>query len=114
VLGAALFMPGLVARREREVHQQAMQVLELVRLSRWAHEFAGTLSGGQRKLLELARALMTEPRMILLDEPMAGVAPTLALQLLEHVLELRATRNMTPLWNRGDWRVSVQRSGLGG
>jgi neutral amino acid transport system ATP-binding protein len=94
-LGAALFVPGLVRRREREVREQATEILELVRLTRLAGDFAGTLSGGQRKLLEFGRALMTRPRMILLDEPMAGVAPALALQLLEHILELRAARGTT-------------------
>jgi ABC-type branched-subunit amino acid transport system ATPase component len=95
VLGGALFAPGRVRRREREAREQAHEVLELVRLSRLANDYAGTLSGGQRKLLEFGRALMTRPRMVLLDEPMAGVAPTLALQLLEHILELRATRGTT-------------------
>jgi branched-chain amino acid transport system ATP-binding protein len=95
ILGAALFVPGLVRRREREVREQAQAVLELVRLTRLAGDFAGTLSGGQRKLLEFGRALMTRPRMVLLDEPMAGVAPALALQLLEHILELRAERGTT-------------------
>jgi ABC-type branched-subunit amino acid transport system ATPase component len=46
-------------------------------------------------LLEFGRALMTEPTMLLLDEPMAGVAPALALQLLEHIVQLRATRGTT-------------------
>jgi ABC-type branched-subunit amino acid transport system ATPase component len=94
-LGAALFAPGRVRRREREIREQAHEVLDLVRLSHLANDFAGTLSGGQRKLLEFGRALMTRPRMVLLDEPMAGVAPTLALQLLEHILELRASRGTT-------------------
>ena len=62
-----------------------------------ADAYAGTLSGGQRKLLELGRALMIEPRMILLDEPMAGVAPVLAEQLLDHIRELRAQRGVTVL-----------------
>jgi neutral amino acid transport system ATP-binding protein len=94
-LGAALFATGRVRRREREVRDQAFEVLELVRLKPLAHDYAGTLSGGQRKLLEFGRALMTRPRMVLLDEPMAGVAPALALQLLEHILELRASRGTT-------------------
>ena len=95
MLGAALFRPLAVRRREKEVRAQAYEMLELVRLSRLANDYAGTLSGGQRKLLEFGRALMTRPRMVLLDEPMAGVAPALALQLLEHILELRASRGTT-------------------
>ena len=51
-----------------------------------AGALAGTLSGGQRKLLDLVRALMAEPRILLLDEPMAGVSPTLRVELLEHIL----------------------------
>src|SRR5207237_3281949 len=65
------------------------------RLSHLSGAYAGTLSGGQRKLLELGRALMVEPRMILLDEPMAGIAPVLGEQLLEHIRWLRADRGMT-------------------
>ncbi|MBV9358266.1 MAG: ABC transporter ATP-binding protein [Chloroflexi bacterium] len=95
VLGAALFRPDLVRRRERAVREQAQEVMERVRLTRLANDYAGTLSGGQRKLLEFGRVLMTRPRMVLLDEPMAGVAPALAIQLLEHVLDLRAERGMT-------------------
>jgi branched-chain amino acid transport system ATP-binding protein len=52
-------------------------------------EYAGTLSGGQRKLLEMARALMTNPRLVMLDEPMAGVNPALKQSLLEHIRGLR-------------------------
>jgi ABC-type branched-subunit amino acid transport system ATPase component len=96
-LGAALYMPRRIARTERDVRAQAQELLHLIRLDRLANDYAGTLSGGQRKLLEFGRALMTRPRMVLLDEPMAGVAPTLALQLLEHILELRATRGTTIL-----------------
>ncbi len=96
-LGAALYKPRHLARREREIREQARELLDLVRLSRLANDYAGTLSGGQRKLLEFGRALMTRPRMVLLDEPMAGVAPTLAIQLLEHIIDLRAARGTTIL-----------------
>ncbi|MCD6030294.1 MAG: transporter related protein [Thermomicrobiales bacterium] len=96
-LGAALYRPRHLAHREREVREQARELLDLIRLSRLANDYAGTLSGGQRKLLEFGRALMTQPRMVLLDEPMAGVAPTLAIQLLEHIIDLRATRGTTIL-----------------
>jgi ABC-type branched-subunit amino acid transport system ATPase component len=96
-LGAALYRPRQSNRREREIRDQAREMLDLIRISRLANDYAGTLSGGQRKLLEFGRALMTEPRMILLDEPMAGVAPALALQLLNHVIALRAIRGTTIL-----------------
>jgi neutral amino acid transport system ATP-binding protein len=96
-LFTALLAPGRVERREREVRQRAGELLELVRLSPLAGSYAGTLSGGQRKLLELGRALMVEPRMVLLDEPLAGVAPVLARQLLEHIRELRERRGVTVL-----------------
>ena len=59
-------------------------------MAHMADEYAGTLSGGQRKLLEMARALMTEPRLVMLDEPMAGVNPALTQSLLGHVKQLRA------------------------
>lgn len=87
--------PRAARRREREIEEQAVELLRLVRLDGHAGDYAGTLSGGQRKLLEFARALMTSPRIVLLDEPMAGVNPTLALQLLEHVRALREERGLT-------------------
>jgi branched-chain amino acid transport system ATP-binding protein len=84
-------------RREREVRARATDLLELVRLGADAPLLAGTLSGGQRKLLELIRALMAEPRILLLDEPMAGVSPTLRVALLEHILALRERDGITLL-----------------
>jgi ABC-type branched-subunit amino acid transport system ATPase component len=88
--------PG-ARRREREVRARAAELLELVRLDEHAGALAGTLSGGQRKLLELVRALMAEPRILLLDEPMAGVSPTLRVELLEHILALRERDGITLL-----------------
>ncbi len=84
-------------RHEREVRARAAELLELVRLDANARLLAGTLSGGQRKLLELIRALMAEPRILLLDEPMAGVSPTLRVELLGHILALRARDGITLL-----------------
>jgi neutral amino acid transport system ATP-binding protein len=87
--------PRAVRRRERAVEAQARELLRLVRLDGLADDYAGTLSGGQRKLLEFARALMTAPRIVLLDEPMAGVSPPLALQLLDHMRALRDELGLT-------------------
>jgi branched-chain amino acid transport system ATP-binding protein len=84
-------------RRERDVRARAIELLELVGLDGHVDELAGTLSGGQRKLLDLVRALMVEPRILLLDEPMAGVSPTLRVELLEHILALRDRDGLTLL-----------------
>jgi branched-chain amino acid transport system ATP-binding protein len=84
-------------RHEREVKARAAELLELVRLAADSKMLAGTLSGGQRKLLDLVRALMAAPRILLLDEPMAGVSPTLRVELLEHILALRERDGITLL-----------------
>jgi ABC-type branched-subunit amino acid transport system ATPase component len=84
-------------RREQEAQGRAAELLELVRLQDHAGALAGTLSGGQRKLLDLVRALMAEPRILLLDEPMAGVSPLLRGELLEHILDLRRRDGITLL-----------------
>jgi branched-chain amino acid transport system ATP-binding protein len=84
-------------RREREARARATELLELVRLEGHASALAGTLSGGQRKLLDLVRALMAAPRILLLDEPMAGISPTLRVELLEHILALRERDGITLL-----------------
>ncbi len=88
----ASVVPGLrsaVDDQERELLEQAWETLELFEIDHLASEDAGGLSGGQRKLLELARALMTEPEMLLLDEPFAGVNPTLEEKLLDRIHTLR-------------------------
>jgi branched-chain amino acid transport system ATP-binding protein len=97
--------PGSVRRREREIEEQAWELLRLVRLDRLAHDYAGVLSGGQRKLLEFARALMLDPQLVMLDEPMAGVNPSLGLELLDHMQTLRAERGLTFLLIEHDLEV---------
>jgi branched-chain amino acid transport system ATP-binding protein len=89
------FRPGLVERQERAIAVRAMEVLELVDLGGSAQQYARNLSGGQRKLLELARALMAEPKMILLDEPSAGVNLTLARRLVEDIGAIRDDLGVT-------------------
>lgn len=77
--------PGKIASEERRERDRAWEILESVGLAAKAQDYAGALSGGQRKLLELARALMTHPKLILLDEPAAGVNPTLINQICDHI-----------------------------
>ncbi len=75
--------------QEREITEQADDLLARFQLDTKREDFAGSLSGGQRKLLEMARALMVKPEMVMLDEPMAGVNPALTQSLLGHVKDLR-------------------------
>jgi neutral amino acid transport system ATP-binding protein len=105
-----IFRPGAVRRREKEVRAQADELLEVFNLTKLAEEYAGTLSGGQRKLLELARALMTQPRFLLLDEPMAGINPTLGRRLLDHMQKLRAEQGVTFLFIEHDMDVVMRHS----
>lgn len=85
----ALFKP-LWKKREEEITAQADELLKRFKLDAKREDFAGSLSGGQRKLLEMARALMGKPQMVMLDEPMAGVNPALTQSLLEHIKSLKA------------------------
>lgn len=89
------FRPGRVGQREGEIIDQALAVLEYVDLIHLRDEYAANLSGGQKKLLELARALMAEPQMILLDEPGAGVNRTLMRRLVGYIEELCFERGIT-------------------
>jgi len=97
-------------RREKEVHERAHELLDVFGLREKAGEYAGTLSGGQRKLLEMARALMVEPRLVLLDEPMAGVNPSLGRRLLEHMHQLRDRDGVTFLFIEHDMDVVMGHS----
>ena len=94
-------IPSLWRGQEWANTERADALLERFKLAHMREEFAGTLSGGQRKLLEMARALMVEPTMVMLDEPMAGVNPALKQSLLEHVKGLR-DEGMTVLFVEHD------------
>jgi len=91
--GGERFLPALLTgtwrKREDEITEQAMELLTRFKLDTKKDDYAASLSGGQRKLLEMARALMSKPRLIMLDEPMAGVNPALTQSLLGHVLNLK-------------------------
>jgi neutral amino acid transport system ATP-binding protein len=79
------FKQTQIAQEERSQRERAMHILDSIGLVHMAHEYAGALSGGQRKLLEMGRALMTDPKLILLDEPAAGVNPTLINQICDRI-----------------------------
>ena len=83
------FLRPLWRRQEIDIEQRADELLKWFRLADKRNDYAGYLSGGQRKLLEVARALMVDPTLVLLDEPMAGVNPALRPDLLVHIAELR-------------------------
>ena len=91
----AWLLPFRVGRQEREIRDKALKVLEFVNLWHLRHEYASNLSSGQKKLLELARTLMSDPRMILLDEPGAGVNPTLMKSLVTLIERLRDESGIT-------------------
>ncbi len=86
---------GRVKRREQEVRDRAEDALAFLSISHLGDEQAGNLSGGQKKLLELGRTMMTDARLVLLDEPGAGVNPTLLLKIREMISRLREERDYT-------------------
>ncbi|WP_307219927.1 ABC transporter ATP-binding protein [Microbacterium sp. SORGH_AS_0888] len=87
-LAIGLIKP-LWAKAERANREKAQELLTRFKLDTKRDDMAGSLSGGQKKLLEMARALMSDPKMVMLDEPMAGVNPALTQSLLEHIQALR-------------------------
>jgi len=105
------WLPSKAVRGQERLNvEKAMRLLDFVTLTKLAREPARILSGGQRKLLELARALMASPRMVLLDEPMAGVNRVLGKRLLDYVEELRRTTDVTFLFVEHDMDVVMTRA----
>jgi neutral amino acid transport system ATP-binding protein len=96
--------PFLWKDKEKEIEVKALDLLKRFKLDSKRDDFAASLSGGQRKLLEMARALMTDPVLVMLDEPMAGVNPALTQSLLEHVLNLKK-EGMTVLFVEHDMHM---------
>lgn len=94
-LTGVVLRPRASRAHEQRTRARALELLTLVGLESQAQAYSGTLSGGQRKLLDLARVLMLEPSLVLLDEPMAGVAPALRVELLAHILTVRRERGIT-------------------
>lgn len=105
--GESLFsalIPSLWRKQDKEIEAKAMELLARFKLDTKMSDFAASLSGGQRKLLEMARALMTDPVLVMLDEPMAGVNPALTQSLLDHVLNLKK-EGMTVLFVEHDMHM---------
>jgi branched-chain amino acid transport system ATP-binding protein len=89
------FRPSRVRNQEMAIVEKALEVLEFVELIDLKNEYAGSLSGGQKKLLEIARSMMADPQMVLLDEPGAGVNPTLMKKLIANIETLREEKGIT-------------------
>ena len=90
--GEGLFssiIPAIWRKQETAIEDKAMDLLTRFKLDAKSDDYAASLSGGQRKLLEMARALMSDPTLVMLDEPMAGVNPALTESLLDHILDLK-------------------------
>jgi len=102
-LSASLFA-FLWKKKDAEIEEKALEILRRFKLDEKKDDFAASLSGGQRKLLEMARALMTNPELVMLDEPMAGVNPALTESLLEHILNLKQ-EGMTVLFVEHDMHM---------
>ena len=109
-------LPPVWRAQEDAIRTRAEDLLVRFRLDHMRDQFAGTLSGGQRKLLEMARALMVEPTLVMLDEPMAGVNPALTQSLLGHVKDLRdregrsvvfVEHDMDVVFEISDWVVCL-------
>ena len=87
--------PGTIKHQEKEIQAKALEVLEFVELIKLKNEYAGSLSGGQKKLLEIAKSMMSDSQLVLLDEPGAGVNPTLMKKLIANIETLCHEKEMT-------------------
>ncbi|GAA0741904.1 ABC transporter ATP-binding protein [Dactylosporangium roseum] len=113
-------VPGVWRQQEAEITARAEDLLTRFKLIAKKDDFAGSLSGGQRKLLEMARALMVQPEMVMLDEPMAGVNPALTQSLLGHVKQLRedgmtvlfVEHDMDMVHDISDWIIVMGQGGV--
>jgi neutral amino acid transport system ATP-binding protein len=113
-------IPGIWRQQEDEITARAEDLLTRFKLIAKKDDFAGSLSGGQRKLLEMARALMVQPDMVMLDEPMAGVNPALTQSLLGHVKQLRedgmtvlfVEHDMDMVHDISDWIIVMGQGGV--
>jgi branched-chain amino acid transport system ATP-binding protein len=97
-------LPWVWRGQDDAIEQKALGLLERFKLDSKQDDFAASLSGGQRKLLEMARALMSDPTLVMLDEPMAGVNPALTQSLLDHILGLKE-QGMTVLFVEHDMHM---------
>ena len=97
-------IPPLWRAQDNAIEDRALELLRKFKLDAKKDDFAASLSGGQRKLLEMARALMTDPTLVMLDEPMAGVNPALTQSLLDHILDLK-DEGMTVLFVEHDMHM---------
>ena len=96
--------PFLWRGQDEQIEKKAEVLLKKFKLDAKSDDFAASLSGGQRKLLEMARALMSDPTLLMLDEPMAGVNPALTQSLLDHILDLKE-EGMTVLFVEHDMHM---------
>jgi len=97
-------LPWLWRKQEEQIEVKAIELLGRFKLDTKQEDYAASLSGGQRKLLEMARALMSDPTLVMLDEPMAGVNPALTQSLLDHILDLKK-EGMTVLFVEHDMQM---------
>jgi len=98
------FIPAFWRAQDTSIEDKARDLLKRFKLDAKEADFAASLSGGQRKLLEMARALMSDPALVMLDEPMAGVNPALTESLLDHILDLKEL-GMTVLFVEHDMHM---------